>query len=322
MKRVIKIAAVVFLLITSALPISAEDGADEVILTPKVLVESYECISLEEDASDKIIRAGDRMQVKVTLVNTSYIELVQNMTVTASAPTDNFILLSVSDTQYVRYLYAGSKVDVIYEYETKADMPAGQYNIGISYDFAYGKGMSSAGSRNARVTITQPLEMELSITQIPSKAVISDTVSVGIQAINLSRATAYNVRAVIEADGFSPMGTIFIGDVDGGMSVEGLGQVTVTGLTKGNFSYGQTKGTVTFYYEDADGNELTEVKNFTTTIESPFSGETKTEEDAPEQWWIIMAVIAAVIIVAVTVLIIKKIKVRKNEKAFCFFEVA
>ena len=124
MKRVIKIAAVVFLLITSALPISAEDGADEVILTPKVLVESYECISLEEDASDKIIRAGDRMQVKVTLVNTSYIELVQNMTVTASAPTDNFILLSVSDTQYVRYLYAGSKVDVIYESETKADMPA------------------------------------------------------------------------------------------------------------------------------------------------------------------------------------------------------
>jgi len=99
------------------------------------------------------------------------------------------------------------------------------------------------------------------------------------------------------------------------MSAEGLGQVTITGLTKGNFSYGHTKGTVTFYYEDADGNELTEVKNFTTTIESPFSGETKTEEDAPEQWWIIMAVTAAVIIVGVTVIVFKKIKVRKNEKA-------
>lgn len=291
-----------------------EEPEEEIVLTPKVLVQSYECVAITDDGETAVIKAGDKIKVKVTLVNTSGTESLKNITVTANATTDSFILQSVSDTIYINSVGAGATFDVIYEYETKADMPAGQYNIGISYDFAYGKGMSSAGSGNARVTITQPLEMELSITHIPSKAVISDTVSVGVQAINLSRAKAYNVRAVIEADGFSPMGTIFIGDVDGGMSAEGMGQVTVTGLTKGNFSYGQTKGTITFYYEDADGNELTEVKNFTTTIESPFSGETKTEEDAPEQWWIIMAVTAAVIIVGVTIIVIKKIKVRKNEK--------
>lgn len=292
-----------------------EEPEEEIVLTPKVLVQSYECVAITDDGETAVIKAGDKIKVKVTLVNTSGTESLKNITVTANATTDSFILQSVSDTQYIASVGAGTTFDVIYEYETKSDMPAGQYNIGISYDFDYGKGMSSAGSGNARVTITQPLEMELSITQIPSKAVISDTVSVGVQAINLSRAKAYNVRAVIEADGFSPTGTIFIGDVDGGMSAEGMGQVTVTGLTKGNFSYGQTKGTVTFYYEDADGNELTEVKNFTTTIESPFSGETKTEEDATEQWWIIMAVTAAVIIVGVTIIVIKKIKVRKNEKA-------
>lgn len=292
-----------------------EEPEEEIVLTPKVLVQFYECVAITDDGETAVIKAGDKIKVKVTLVNTSGTESLKNITVTANATTDSFILQSVSDTQYIASVGAGTTFDVIYEYETKSDIPAGQYNIGISYDFDYGKGMSSAGSGNARVTITQPLEMELSITQIPSKAVISDTVSVGVQAINLSRAKAYNVRAVIEADGFSPMGTIFIGDVDGGMSAEGMGQVTVTGLTKGNFSYGQTKGTVTFYYEDADGNELTEVKNFTTTIESPFSGETKTEEDAPEQWWIIMAVTAAVIIVGVTNIVIKKIKVRKNEKA-------
>lgn len=292
-----------------------EEPEEEIVLTPKVLVQSYECVAITDDGETAVIKAGDKIKVKVTLVNTSGTESLKNITVTANATTDSFILQSVSDTIYINSVGAGAAFDVIYEYETKADMPAGQYNIGISYDFAYGKGMSSAGSGNARVTITQPLEMELSITQIPSKAVISDTVSVGVQAINLSRAKAYNVRAVIEADGFSPMGTIFIGDVDGGMSAEGMGQVTVTGLTKGNFSYGQTKGTVTFYYEDADGNELTEVKNFTTTIESPFSGEAKNEEDNPAQWWLIMAVIVVVIATAVTVVVIKKIKGRKNEKA-------
>lgn len=117
--------------------------------------------------------------------------------------------------------------------------------------------MSASGAGTARVTVTQPLQMELSVTQMPSRAVISDTVSVGVQAINLSHAKAYNVRAVIEADGFSPMGTIFIGNVDGGMSAEGTGSVAVTGLTRSSFSYGQTKGTVTFFYEDADGSEMT-----------------------------------------------------------------
>ena len=187
-------------------------------------------------------------------------------------------------------------------------MPAGQYGIGISYDYAYGKGMSASGAGTARVTVTQPLQMELSVTQMPSRAVISDTVSVGVQAINLSHAKAYNVRAVIEADGFSPMGTIFIGNVDGGMSAEGTGSVAVTGLTRSSFSYGQTKGTVTFFYEDADGSEMTEVRHFTAAIESPFSRSADTEEDATGQWWIIMTAVAAVIVTGGAVAAVRRRK--------------
>lgn len=105
----------------------------------------------------------------------------------------------------------------------------------------------------------------------------------GVQAINLSHAKAYNVRAVIEADGFSPMGTIFIGNVDGGMSAEGTGSVAVTGLTRSSFSYGQTKGTGTFFYEDA-------------------------EEDATGQWWIIMTAVAAVIVTGGAVAAVRRRK--------------
>jgi len=316
MKRIMKIAVIVFVLTFCALPVFAEDGIDEVIFTPKVLVESYECISLEEDALEGVINAGDKIQVKITLINTSYTEQIQNMTVTATVPSDGFILLSKSDTQYIRYFNADSTIDVIFEYETQSDMPAGQYSIGISYDFSYGKGMSSAGSGRARVTVTQPLEMELSVMQIPGKAVISDTIEVGVQTINLSRAKAYNVRAVIEADGFLPRGSIFIGDLEGGMSALGTTSVTITGLTKGNFSYGQTEGTITFYYEDVAGNEFTEEKSFTTVIESPFTQQTREEEDKPGQWWVIMLVIAVVIAVFVVVFTVKWIKGRrKNELA-------
>lgn len=236
------------------------------------------------------------------------------MTVTAAAASESLILSSMSDCQYIETVGESASFDVIYEYETKSDMPAGQYDISVSYDFAYGRGMSSSGSGTARVMVTQPLEMELSVVRLPDKAVVSDTVPVDVRAINLSRTKAYNVRAVIEADGFSPAGTVFIGDVDAGISADGSGQITVTGLTKGSFPYGQTNGTVSFFYEDADGNEFTEVKKFSTVIESPFSENTGTE-DKPDRWWGIMTVIA-VIIAAFTVwgVVMKIRERRKNEQ--------
>lgn len=286
---------------------------EESVLIPKVLVRSYMCTSLSDEKETEKITAGDRFRVNVSLVNTGQSVSLENLSVSAASP-EGFGLLSVSDTQFVGHVDAGATFEVAFEYSTNGDIPAGQYGVTLAYDYAFGKGQSSSGSGTAMVTVTQPLQMELAVIQMPDKAVISDTISVGVQAINLSRAKAYNVRAVVEADGFSPMGTIFLGDVDGGMSIDGTGQVAVTGLTRGNFSYGQTKGTVTFYYEDSDGNELTEIKNFTAEIESPFSQNPKPEEDAPGQWWIIMAVIAGGIAVGGILIVIQKRKEHKCEK--------
>lgn len=311
----IKKTFTVYVVITDGeAPDTDQKQDEEVILTPKVLVQSYECTALTDKGELHTIKAGDKIKVCVTLVNTSKTQPLNNMTVTAAAASESLILSSISDCQYIETVGEGASFDVIYEYETKSDMPAGQYDISVSYDFAYGRGMSSSGSGTARVTVTQPLEMELSVVRLPDKAVVSDTVPVDVRAINLSRAKAYNVRAVIEADGFSPAGTVFIGDVDAGISADGSGQIAVTGLTKGSFPYGQTNGTVSFFYEDADGNEFTDVKKFSTVIESPFSENTGTE-DKPDRWWGIMTVIA-VIIAAFTVwgVVMKIRECRKNEQ--------
>lgn len=318
MKRFLRIAAVVYVLAMLAATVYAEDGAaqndEKIALTPKVLVQSYECVSLEEDAEDGVVTAGDTVKVRVTLVNTSWTEAVMNMTVTATAMNENFILQSESDCQYIRYIYAGSTIDIFYEYEIKAETPAGQYGIQLTYDYAYGNGMSYSGSGTARVTVAQPLEMEFSLSPIPNEVVLSDTIAVNIQAINLSRTKAYNVRAEIEADGFAPAGTAFIGDIEGGVSMPATVQVSIVSLTKSNFPYGKTKGTVTYYYEDADGNEFSETKEFTTEIKSPFSTSISDTEDEPEQWWIIMAVIAAVILMFTSWFVIRRIRGRKNDE--------
>lgn len=286
---------------------SPEPPAEEpVVLGPKILVQSVEANSLEEDREFGVIHAGDRIQVRMTLENTSKTESVQNMTVTVGSPGEGFLFIGAADSTYVGDLSAGETVDILCEYIVKPETPAGQYEIPVSFDFAYGKGMTGAGTGIARVNIHQPLELEFSFLQMPTEAVLSDTVEVSVQAINLSRAKAYNVRATIEGNGLSPAGVAFIGDLESGTSEQIPLQILITGLAGGTSPYGMTEGTITYQYEDADGNEYSLEENFPLNIRSPFSGMQHKEEDEPGQWWIIMAVIGAALLFIVVFLVLRK----------------
>lgn len=269
---------------------------EPVVLGPKVLVQSWETASLEEGAADGVVNAGDRMRIKITLRNTSKQEDIENMTVTAASPGEGFALDNGTDTRYIERLEAGGTVSLNWEYRIKPETPAGQYAIPLSYDFAYHKGMTGSGAGSAWINVSQPLELEFALLQMPAEAVISDMVAVNVQAINLSHAKAYNVRAVIEADGLSPSGTAFLGDLEGGTSGEKPLQVTITGLTQSAYSYGQTTGTITYLYEDGDGAEYSETGSFTVNIKSPFSTEGSSEPDDPGQWWAVMAALGAAVI--------------------------
>ena len=293
-----------------------EPTPEPVVLGPKVLVQACRAAvigpgGVENGAQDGI-NAGDQVRVTVTLVNTSQTEALENMAVTAAGP-EGFSLLSGTDSVYIGGLAAGATVDVAYEYAVSQETPAGQYAIGLSYDFAYHKGEVGSGTGTARVNIRQPLKMEFALMQVPAEAVISDTVEVNVQAINLSRAKAYNVRAVVEGDGLSPSGTAFIGDLEGGASGEKPLPVLITGLTQGEFPYGQTTGTVTYLYEDSEGGEFSETASFTVNIQSPFSEGGSKEAEDPGQWWIVMAVVGAAALALGGALAFKILK-RKRER--------
>ena len=282
-----------------------------VVLGPKVLVASSRALSLEEGAESGIVKAGDRFRVTAVLVNTSQTEALENMAVSA-APPEGFALLSESDSVYIGSLAAGGTVEVSYDYTAKPETPAGQYPIALTYDYAYHGGETASGTGTARVEIRQPLRLEFSLSQLPGEAVISDTVEVIVQAVNLSHAKAYHVRAVLEADGLSPSGTALIGDLEGGTSGEKPLRILITGLTQSEFSYGRTGGKITYLYEDEEGNELSQEENFTMEIKSPFS-ETKSQEvDDPGQWWLIMAGIGAAAAVLGGVFLWRAVKRRRE----------
>ncbi len=219
-----------------------EPISEPVVLGPKILVQSCQAVSLEEGAEPGIVNAGDRLRVTVILLNTSKTEALENMMVMAGSPGENFALASPADSVYIGDMAAGGTIEVTYEYTVRPETPAGQYVIPLSYDFAYGKGLTGAGTGSARVNIRQPLEMEFALMQLPNEVVISDIVEVNVQAINLSHAKAYNVRAALEADGLLPSGTAFFGDLDGGTSAEKPLQVQITSLTQGDFPTGKPMG--------------------------------------------------------------------------------
>lgn len=292
-------------------PLPTPEPEPPAVLGPKVLVQSCTAISLEAEAQPDTVNAGDSIRVTITLVNTSGSQALENMAVSAASPGEGFSLLSESDSVYIGGVAAGGTVQVIYDYRVSPDTPAGQYTIPLSFDFAYNNGETGSGTGSARVDVSQPLRLEFSMSRMPAEAVVSDVIEVNIQAINLSHAKVYNVRAVIEGDGLLPAGTAFIGDLEGGALGEKPLEVTVTGLTGGDTPYGPTEGTVTYVYEDGSGRELAETAGFILDVKSPFSEEGTAERDDPVQFWAALAGIGAALAALIAVLVLRAVRAHR-----------
>ncbi len=256
---------------------------------PKVLVQSY-------TYSKEDIFAGDEITANITLYNTSQTTGVKNMTVTVSGAENYLTLLSPTDTLYIDSIGAGEKHIVSFKYKVNQITPVGQYNVQLSMDYADSEGATYSSSGNAKLNISQVVKVEFDPIVIPTELEVADTIELSVGAMNLGKGKVYNVRANIDMEGFNPEGTIFIGDIEPGSMLTGSVNVTVSGLS-GSSSYGNTKGTVTFIYEDENGKEYTELQDIETRITSPFINLQNNEEvDKPIQWWVIMLVIVAIVV--------------------------
>lgn len=285
-------------------PPAAEPEAEPPVFAPKVLIQTCQF-------SESEILAGDEVTADITLVNTSQTERVKNMTVTVNAPSEQFTLLSESDTTYVDAIPAGGTCVISCRYRVNAAALQGQYDLELAMDYADTKGNNYSGSGKAKISVKQPLCMQFDPLAIAPQVTVADVVEAQVSAMNLGRGKVYHVRAVIEADGLSPQGTIFIGDIEPGTQAAGSTQVTVSGLAGGS-PYGETEGTVTFYYEDEAGEEQTETGTFRTTIQSPFSENLQEPEDKEGQWWVIMAVIGGMLGIFAALIIVRRVRQRKR----------
>lgn len=291
-------------------PVTEPVTDDAPVFAPKVMVSSYE---LSED----IVSPGDEITARVTLVNTSNQNMVKNMTISASADSEKMILTSDTDTLYIDSVGAAESFEIEYKYRINSQTPSGQYDINLSMDYADADGNTYTSSGRVKVNVTQKTDVQFDNLLIDKELVVSDKVMAKVNVMNLGRSKVYNVRAVIEADGIVPDGTIFIGDVEAGTSASGSVQVSVTSLST-TALYGETSGTVTYYYEDEAGEEYSEERAFKVTILSPFSDEqTEVTPDDTNQWWIIIGVAGVIIAAFVVLYIVRRIIAKRAEDDDC-----
>lgn len=123
-----------------------------------------------------------------------------------------------------------------------------------------------------------------------------------------------NVRAVIKADGLTPKGTLYIGDIEGGQMGQGTVSVDVGAMSRGKSEYGKTKGKVIFYYEGGNGKTKKVKKSFELNIKPinmPQDTDTKKEDNAG-QWWIVTGVVSGLIVIILVVIIVGAIRKRNG----------
>lgn len=279
---------------------AATDGADDSLpqFAPKVMISSYEF------SGDSVL-CGEKSTAKLTLLNTSKTDGVKNMLVTV-APDENIELLDKTNSTYIEKLGTGKTCNLSFAFRVKKTVPSGQYNIGVTMDYADAKGNAYTVQGTVKVSAQQAVQIEIAPVAVPKEIQLGETIELQAQAMNLGKGMLYNVRAVVEADGLISSGSAFIGDIEAGTAMNGSLELTAEGLS-GDSLYGKTQGKITFYYEDEMGNEMTQEQEFETSILSPLK-EAKENDPADDtrQWWVIMAVIVVILISAAVLFFVRK----------------
>ena len=268
---------------------------------PKILVNSY---TLEPAA----VTAGSEFALKVQLKNTSDTEAVRNITVAVSCESADFMLLNDSNTLYLSEIEAGGTSELLLKYKTGLKTPAQRYTIALAMEYEDMKAAAHTSSGAVSVAVAQQLRLKLEAPKIAGEVNAGDTLPLSFQVMNLGRGAVYNVRCEVVAAGLFPLGTAFIGNMEGGTAKTAetdvfVGTKDMTEGYKGDDKYGPTDGKLRLIYEDDEGKEYVEETDFFTTILEPVIAPALAEdEETPRkaaQWWVSVLIgLAAVAVLA------------------------
>ena len=243
------------------------------------------------------------------------------MVVALDYDAQQFLCLDDSESMYIAKLAKGNTKEIHFTFQINKNTPDGNYKIGLamSYDDSEANTLTSNGV--IMIPVRQESKVQMTPPQIAGNVYAGDTLPLDFQVMNLGRSTVYNVRCDIKGEGLFATSTAFIGNLEAGTEGTAIMNLFIStrDQTEGSTStekYGETEGTITLTYEDADGKQYTSESTFSTNIQEPQVPVIVKEEPKPAgQWWISIAIVSAIILLIVFGAGLYQIRKRKgNEK--------
>lgn len=279
---------------------------------PKLLLES-------NSLSGQRIQAGQEKEFVTVFANKSQSDSIYNLKVTLK-PADNSLSLTTTSFYFSR-VYPQETITLTTGAAAAAGAGSGQQAVTFSFEYENEKGTVYNASEDVFLEIYQPAQAVLEGFALASKVYSQETVETAVRIRNTGKTAIYQARIELNAPGLFAAEAVTAGNVEAGAVFDGsmriyVGNKNMESISQydaeaGESAYGQTAGTLTLTYEDADGEVYTQTQEFTTVIEKPQIVELTVEKETVQtnEWYgavLVLLVLLFLLIIAILGLRLKR----------------
>ncbi|MGI5893388.1 MAG: CARDB domain-containing protein [Candidatus Merdivicinus sp.] len=298
----------------------AKDDEKKNESTPQLIIDSY---NYGEGVTS--VTGGEVFTLTATILNTGK-TAVKNVKMTISSAADEetggaFSPANSSNTFYMESIPAGGKITQTIDLLPKADAKPKSY--GVDFAFSYeaivnDELVTKDITQTIAIPLTQPDRFEVAEPQMYGPVMQGETLNGYVSYVNKGKSTIFNLSMKVEGEGFTTAETeTYIGNVESGSS-DGY-DISINPTQAGTVN-----GTITFTYEDANGDTKNIVKNFQAEVMEYVEPEipdtmdpdipVEAEGGIPVWGWIAIAG-AGVVVLIVVIVVVKKVVKKKKQAA-------
>lgn len=286
---------------------------------PQIVIESY----TYGDEGETSVTGGKVFTLTMKIRNAGKVA-IENVKITVSSSADAttggvFSPANSSNTFFVEKIPAGGTIEESIDLLPKADASPKSYGLDIAFNYeavVNKERIELSPTETISIPLTQPDRFEIGDVQMWGPVYVGDTLSGNVSYVNKGKSTIFNLSVKIEGEGFTTAESeSYIGNVESGSGDS-------FDISLNPTQAGTLKATLTFSYEDANG----EVKEVVKEIESevmeyepvdPIGPDDPVGPVEPEKTglptWAVIAIIAGGVVVAVVVVVIVVKAVKKKK---------
>ena len=288
---------------------------------PVIIIDSY-------DYGGESVYAGKPFMLTLTIKNTSRTTPIKDMKMVIQSKDGVFTPTSSSNTFFVESLGPGGTVTKQIELVAKSDSKPLSYPIEIAITYKNNVGVDGKSTEEVSIPVQQEMRFNKGSLSEIGTITMPDSAYLLVSASNLGMSTIRNVRFTVSGEGFTPTEPeYFAGTIEPGQQVSYEFELIP-------YQGGFMTGTVTYTYEDTQGEVYTETQEFSFDVidtssvmnpedpgggvffpEDPGMYDPGMEEEqgffAKYKWAVIGGGVAVVVVVAV---IVVTVVVRRRKK--------